>query len=574
MALLPLTAQTGGNTVAQCPMVKIQAERIADLNIPRHGHSVLNVNGKPTVFGGHTTNFVPTPTLEYYKGGKWHLVQTAFTHDDGCAVQLSTGKVLIVGGHEKNLGIGQSFEAELYDPQSHTCQGFASLDTKRAKPSALALDDDRVVIAGNWYHKDAIEMYDGKGQFLPVKDVAVGRCTPHILRIARDDAIIVGGGDTIGRQITLPVVDRLRGEPYHVPLLETWRFLRNDRYWPASHCFIGDEAKEDYSYLIPVFSDQGEIAIARVTNGEFSLLPTDVPIPKSFQRDSIHYLNSIIADRQHRRAYLIGGDTDFLLETDSLHLYVLAIDYAVSPAHLTCFYTDVHPDMDSQNALLTEDGDLMMIGGLPTSSNFLPTAAVWLLHVGPNTPKAGLGKYLNRLPLWGWILIALLAAALVAWLIWRGASRRRVGPRLGVAADDVATDVVTANGVATNEGSEGQVLTDGGENTAELMRRICQLMEERQLYLNPDLKATDVAQALGTTRIVLSNCIRANRNCTFPQFVNTYRVTHAQELMRTQRELKITEVYISSGFSSEASFYRIFKSITGNTPNEWRNNNL
>ena len=167
--LLPSAAQAGGDTVASCPVVKVEAERLPDLNVPRSAHSLLLVNGEPTVIGGHTSNFVPTATIEYYKDGKWTLLPLAFTHDDGFAVQLSSGQVLIGGGHERNLGIGQSFEVELYDPLSRMCEGFGSLDTKRALASAIALDDNRAVITGNWYHEDDIELYDGKGGFVPLK---------------------------------------------------------------------------------------------------------------------------------------------------------------------------------------------------------------------------------------------------------------------------------------------------------------------------------------------------------------------------------------------------------------------
>lgn len=139
MALLPLVAQPKGETMA-CPVVKIEIERLSDLNVPRAGHSLLMVNGEPTVIGGHTTNFVPTPTIEYYKDGKWTLRSSVFTHDDGFAVQLSAGQMLIGGGHERNLGIGQSYEVELYGPLSRTCEGFGSLDTKRTMASASALD--------------------------------------------------------------------------------------------------------------------------------------------------------------------------------------------------------------------------------------------------------------------------------------------------------------------------------------------------------------------------------------------------------------------------------------------------
>ena len=109
-----------------------------------------------------------------------------------------------------------------------------------------------------------------------------------------------------------------------------------------------------------------------------------------------------------------------------------------------------------------------------------------------------------------------------------------------------------------------------GTDDAELMQRICQVMEEQQLFMNPNLKITDLATALGTNRSTISACINSQRDCSFPQFVNTYRVAYAQELLRSQPDIKIAEVCMKSGFPSEASFYRIFKAITGTTPTAWK----
>ena len=55
-------------------IVRLQVERLPDLNVPRAGHQLFYVNGELTVAGGHTDGFVPTPTAEYYKDGKWHLL--------------------------------------------------------------------------------------------------------------------------------------------------------------------------------------------------------------------------------------------------------------------------------------------------------------------------------------------------------------------------------------------------------------------------------------------------------------------------------------------------------------------
>ena len=74
---------------------------------------------------------------------------------------VKSGKVLLSGGFERGLGIGQSHEVEMYDPKTHTFDGFGCLDTKRASHTQVELDDGKVVITGNWYHEDAIEMYDG-----------------------------------------------------------------------------------------------------------------------------------------------------------------------------------------------------------------------------------------------------------------------------------------------------------------------------------------------------------------------------------------------------------------------------
>ena len=538
-----------------CPMVKIEAERLPDLNVPRCAHSLLLVNGEPTVVSGHTTNFVPTATIEYYKDGKWTLLPSAFTHDGGFAVQLSSGQVLIGGGHERNMGIGQSFEAELYDPLSRTCEGFGSLDTKRALASAIALDDNRAIITGNWYHDDAIELYDGKGGFSPVKATSCGRAYPYILRTAKDDAIIFTGFDSRGQRTLHPVIDRLKGEPYHEPLLEEW-----GAYWQfvmhQTSASISDESKGDYSYLLMVENEQGQVAIARVTNGEFSLLPTDVPVPMTCKWGNIFYSSQIFVDQKSRQAYILGTDPEKCClqpKLDSARIYILTIDYATVPAHLTLGYTDVHEDFDISFALMTADGNLMMVGGVPTQNNFKPSGATWLLHVSPRAQAAGAG-----LPWWAWALIVLAFAALATWLALKHRRRK-------------ATPVVEIPDEEPDE--EVHEVSDTSVDCTKLMRRICQVMEEQQLFINPNLKLSDLADAVGANRGTISSCIKSQRNCSFPYFVNTYRVARAQELMRSQPDIKIAEVWMSAGFSSESSFFRIFKAVTAATPNDWRRDN-
>ena len=137
---IPAMAVSAGN---HCPMVKIEAERLPDMTIPRSGHSVFVVNGEVTVVGGHTSGFKLTSTAEYLKDNKWYLLPTVYSHDGGMSIVMKSGKVLLAGGFKDNLGISQSYEVELYDPMTHSCKGFGCLNQKRASAAAVEMDDGK-----------------------------------------------------------------------------------------------------------------------------------------------------------------------------------------------------------------------------------------------------------------------------------------------------------------------------------------------------------------------------------------------------------------------------------------------
>lgn len=213
MLLLPSVA-------AAQTMIHLEAEPLPDLNIPRAGHSVFYVNGEPTVAGGHTNGFVPTPTAEYYKDGKWHTMQMTYTHDFGLSVVLKSGKVLFAGGCSQPAGIRQTINAEIYDPKAHTFRGFGNLQRGRVWASALELDSGQVVIAGNWYAQDGIELFHEqqsdkgdnfhKRSFTYIKNVAAERCAPYIFRMADGDALILGNNSTTGESFHYTFAERSR----------------------------------------------------------------------------------------------------------------------------------------------------------------------------------------------------------------------------------------------------------------------------------------------------------------------------------------------------------------------------
>ena len=55
----------------------------------------------------------------------------------------------------------------------------------------------------------------------------------------------------------------------------------------------------------------------------------------------------------------------------------------------------------------------------------------------------------------------------------------------------------------------------------------------------------------------------------FPDYINSYRVKFAQRLLKSNPGRPLSGVAEESGFSSESSFFRNFKALTGKTPNQW-----
>lgn len=68
------------------------------------------------------------------------MVPMAHPHDFALCLPLSTGGVLLGGGAEKPLGIGQTYAIEIYDPATHSFGHYGCLDTKRMYACGVETD--------------------------------------------------------------------------------------------------------------------------------------------------------------------------------------------------------------------------------------------------------------------------------------------------------------------------------------------------------------------------------------------------------------------------------------------------
>ena len=104
-----------------------------------------------------------------------------------------------------------------------------------------------------------------------------------------------------------------------------------------------------------------------------------------------------------------------------------------------------------------------------------------------------------------------------------------------------------------------------------ILDNLLSYLEHEKPYLNPKLSIGDVAAKLDCTETELSQLLNNHMNVNFANFINVYRVNEIKSRLSQENLSKYTLKALSEqcGFSSKATFYRVFKNVTGMTPLEY-----
>ena len=109
------------------------------------------------------------------------------------------------------------------------------------------------------------------------------------------------------------------------------------------------------------------------------------------------------------------------------------------------------------------------------------------------------------------------------------------------------------------------------EKAARLFQRIDKMMEEKSLYLDASLSQSNVARMALTNSSYVSKVVNHFSGKNFKNYLSSYRVRHAAELIDKDPRLKMSEVAQMSGFNSVPTFNHMFKDHMGLTPTEYKN---
>ena len=165
-----------------------------------------------------------------------------------------------------------------------------------------------------------------------------------------------------------------------------------------------------------------------------------------------------------------------------------------------------------------------------------------------------------------WIRIGLLLFQLfiICWYLYKALNNpglfRNIDSKLKLVKD-----------IILEEKKSEQVTVNEKEYDEELLK-LKKYMLEKKPFLNPSLTIQDVSKDIEIPVRELSLLINHKLEQHFYDFVNTYRIENAMEILKdaTKSKLTILEILYHVGFNSKSSFNTAFKKHTGNTPTAYR----
>jgi len=125
---------------------------------------------------------------------------------------------------------------------------------------------------------------------------------------------------------------------------------------------------------------------------------------------------------------------------------------------------------------------------------------------------------------------------------------------------------------------EIQMADETGRETKEIedIVKLKNYMKEKEPFLNASLTIYDLSKQMNIPVKELSLLINRSLNQHFFDFINSYRIKKAMEILKdpAKKEITVLEILYEVGFNSKSSFNTVFKKQTELTPSQYRKKHL
>jgi len=121
----------------------------------------------------------------------------------------------------------------------------------------------------------------------------------------------------------------------------------------------------------------------------------------------------------------------------------------------------------------------------------------------------------------------------------------------------------------TGENSENEIVLPA--EVKDLAEKIEQYFQIEKPHLDPDLNLISLSKTLKANRADISEAINSGLGKNFNDYVNHYRVQEVKKMLLEgkQQQLSLLGIALECGFNSKATFNRVFKKMTGQSPSQF-----
>ena len=122
---------------------------------------------------------------------------------------------------------------------------------------------------------------------------------------------------------------------------------------------------------------------------------------------------------------------------------------------------------------------------------------------------------------------------------------------------------------------EKSTVTDTANHTTEddyssLFEELDKLITSNQWFLKPRLTLSDLSSFTGLQIRDISRAINLVTDKSFNEYINSYRVDYVCTTLLKETKKSLSDIAADAGFSSKATFNKVFKRLSGVTPSEYR----
>ncbi|MBA4852955.1 helix-turn-helix domain-containing protein [Emticicia sp. BO119] len=112
----------------------------------------------------------------------------------------------------------------------------------------------------------------------------------------------------------------------------------------------------------------------------------------------------------------------------------------------------------------------------------------------------------------------------------------------------------------------------GDKQAATLVQKLEQILQDQELYKDPNLKLNDLSKKINIPGHQLSQLLNDNLGKSFSTYINEYRINEACRMIIEQPNLTLEAIGYEVGFNAKSTFYTTFKKLRHTTPMLYKEN--